>query len=35
MGHRQPGSMDSLRAACGIDEEGIYQAALAFMKESL
>ncbi len=30
----EQGSMNSLRAACGIDEEGIYQAALAFMKES-
>lgn len=28
----EQGSMNSLRAACGIDEEGIYQAALAFMK---
>lgn len=31
----EQGSMNSLRAACGIDEEGIYQAALAFMKEPL
>jgi len=30
----EQGSMNSLRAACGIDEEGIYQAALAFMKET-
>jgi len=31
----EQGNMNSLRAACGIDEEGIYQAALAFMKEPL
>lgn len=31
----EQGSMNSLRAACGIDEEGIYQTALAFMKEPL
>ncbi|MBI5849168.1 MAG: 1-deoxy-D-xylulose-5-phosphate synthase [Nitrospirae bacterium] len=31
----EQGSMSSLRAACGIDEEGIYQAALAFIKEPL
>jgi 1-deoxy-D-xylulose-5-phosphate synthase len=30
----EQGSMNSLRAACGIDEEGIYQAALAFMKDT-
>ncbi len=31
----EQGSMNSLRAACGIDEEGIYRASLSFMKEPL